>query len=110
MWRIWSMKRRATLRDMKTAPKDCTLIRLRLQAGDEFVGMYSDKFWGWVALHEIACPLIRDAIAFAGWEPIDQADITRMRRESPAPLATMPAEPVAIRPRIVKARRLKPRR
>jgi hypothetical protein len=25
---------------------------------------------GWVALHEIECPLIRGDIAFAGWQPV----------------------------------------
>jgi hypothetical protein len=59
---------------MTTAPKDGTLVRLRLREdGRQFVGYYSDRWWGWIE-HGDPCPVIRGDIRFAGWEPIDGAD------------------------------------
>jgi hypothetical protein len=58
---------------MPTAPRDGTLVRLWLRDGGDFVGLYSDKWWGWVAFFEIECPLIRGDIAFAGWQPVADA-------------------------------------
>jgi hypothetical protein len=58
---------------MSTAPRDGTLVRLWLGAdGSDFVGCYSDKWWGWID-HGDPWPLIRGDIRFLGWQPIDQA-------------------------------------
>jgi hypothetical protein len=67
------------MRDISTAPKDGTNIGLNLRKGDNFAGMYSGKYWGWVALYEIACPLIRGDNQFAGWEPISAAQLRQIR-------------------------------
>ncbi len=87
-------------RPMSAAPHDGTLVRLWLRDGIDFVGYYTDRWWGWVDLHD-PLPLIRGDIQFLGWEPVDQVD-PLIQRESPrrgAPIAVTPA----IASRIVKA-------
>jgi hypothetical protein len=46
---------------MPNAPKDGTPVRLHLRDGSVFVGQYSDRWWGWIALLD-PWPLIRGDI------------------------------------------------
>src|ERR1700722_16061655 len=97
---------------MSEAPRDGTPVRLHLRDGSDFVGLYTDRWWGWVALLD-PWPLIRGDIRFAGWEPVSDEELRQIRRQlrrrvpSAAAVAT---EPVTPRPVIVKARKPKPRR
>jgi hypothetical protein len=43
------MKRRP-FRDIANAPRDGTPVRLHLRDGSDFVGRYTDRWWGWIAL------------------------------------------------------------
>ena len=53
------------------------LLRLFLKAGREpFIGYYSGCFYGWASACEDV-PLIRGAIAFAGWQEVDQGEARR---------------------------------
>jgi hypothetical protein len=98
---------------MTTAPKDGTLIRLRLREdGRQFVGYYTDRWWGWIE-HGDPWPLIRGDVRFVGWEPIDHAEyrnrrlLERVQHSTPEPVVTpeAAAQPgPLIGSRIVKAR------
>jgi hypothetical protein len=71
------------MQPMASAPRDGALIRLWLrQDGSDFIGYYSDKWFGWVAAHEDV-PLLRGDIRFLGWAPVDQAELLNapMRKE-----------------------------
>ena len=74
---------------MASAPRDGTLIRLRLRARTDLIGYYSDKWWGSVDYAD-PCPLIRGDNKFLGWEPVDQADylnapiMRKRRRKGPS--------------------------
>jgi hypothetical protein len=58
------------MQPMASAPRDGTLIRLWLREdSSDFIGYYSDKWFGWVSNHE-PIPLIRGD----NWEPVDQAE------------------------------------
>jgi hypothetical protein len=95
---------------MSEAPRDGTPVRLHLRDGSDFVGLYSDRWWGWVPLLD-PWPLIRGDIRFAGWEAIADEEVRRNRQllrvPSAAVVATVPATP---RPTIVKARKPRARR
>jgi hypothetical protein len=97
---------------MPNAPKDGTPVRLHLRDGSVFVGQYSDRWWGWIALLD-PWPLIRGDIRFAGWEPVGDEELRQIRQQlrcrvpSAAAVATVPVTP---RPVIVKARKPRPRR
>jgi hypothetical protein len=74
------------LMPMSEAPKDGTSVRLHLRDGSDFVGRYSDRFWGWVALLD-PWPLIRGDIRFAGWEPVGDEEVRQIRRQLRVPSA-----------------------
>jgi hypothetical protein len=103
------MKRRP-FRDIVDAPRDGTPVRLHLRDGSDFVGLYSDKWWGWVALLD-PWPLIRGDIRFSGWEPVADEEVRQIRRQlrvpSAAAVATVPVTPRSV---IVKARKPRARR
>ena len=90
---------------MSTAPRDGTLVRLRLCEGPAFIGYYTDRWWGWVDYHD-PLPLIRGDIAFLGWEPVHQAELLiRREQDHPdAPVVVQPPPPV-LTSRIVTARK-----
>jgi hypothetical protein len=69
------------LMSMRSAPRGGTLIRLLLRDGGDFVGLYSDKWWGWIEFGDV-WPLIRSDIRFAGWAPIDAAELKQIRQRS----------------------------
>jgi hypothetical protein len=95
---------------MSDAPRDGTLVRLHLRDGTDFVGYYTDRWWGWVALPD-PWPLIRGDIRFAGWEPVADEEVRQIRRQLRVPAAAVVAtKPVTPRPVIVKARKPRPRR
>jgi hypothetical protein len=94
---------------MSDAPKDGTPVRLQLRDGVDIVGYYSDRWWGWVALLD-PWPLIRGDIRFAGWEPVADEELHKIRQERRVPPAAVVATvPTAPRPVIVKARKPKRR-
>jgi hypothetical protein len=64
----------ARFRDISTAPREGTLIRLWLRDGSDFVGQYSDRYWGWVALHEINCPLNPIASCSCGGRSVEGSE------------------------------------
>ncbi len=98
------------LRPMSAAPKDGTSVRLHLRDGSNFVGRYTDRWWGWVALLD-PWPLIRGDIRFVGWEPVADEEVRRIRQQSRVPRAAAVAtEPVTRPPVIVNARKPRPRR
>jgi hypothetical protein len=104
------MKRRP-FRDIANAPRDGTPVRLHLPDGTDFVGYYTDRWWRWVALLD-PWPLIRGDIRFAGWEPIGDEEVRRLRQQSRGRVpftAVMATEPVTRPPVIVKARKPKRR-
>ena len=87
------------LRPMSEAPRDGTALRLHLRDGTDFVGLCSDRWWGWIALLD-PWPLIRGDIRFTGWEPVADEEVMRMRRALRVPRAAAVAiEPVALRPK-----------
>lgn|SRR5271166_6998747 len=90
---------------MPTAPRDGQLVRLWLRDGTDFIGYYTDRWWGWVDYYD-PVPLIRGDIRFLGWEPVDQA-APLIRREQGHPGAPVVVEPTppALASRIVKARK-----
>jgi hypothetical protein len=97
---------------MSEAPKDGTPVRLRLRDGSYFVGYYTGRWWGWVALLD-PWPLIRGDIGFTGWEPVAGEELRQIRRQLRVripPAAGVATEPVTPRPVIVKARKPRPRR
>jgi hypothetical protein len=58
-------------RPIAEAPLDGTRLRLWGKPGSgSFVGVYSPKFFGWVELAEIVCPLIRHDVTH--WAPADR--------------------------------------
>jgi hypothetical protein len=58
----------------RSAPRNGTLTRLWLREDStDFVGYYSDKWFGWVSYHE-PVPLIRGDFRFLGWGPVEQAE------------------------------------
>jgi hypothetical protein len=73
--------RAEALMPMRSAPRGGTLIRLLLRDGGDFVGLYSDKWWGWIEFGDV-WPLIRSDIRFAGWAPIDAAELKQIRQRS----------------------------
>jgi hypothetical protein len=77
------MKRRP-FRDIANAPRDGTPVRLHLPDGTDFVGYYTDRWWGWVALLD-PWPLIRGDIRFAGWEPVGDEEVRRLRQPVAGP-------------------------
>jgi hypothetical protein len=94
------------------APKDGTPVRLHLHNGSDFVGYYTDRWWGWIALLD-PWPLIRGDIRFAGWEPVADEEVRQIRRQlrgGVPPAAAVAIGPVTQRPVIVKARKPRPRR
>jgi hypothetical protein len=92
------------------APHDGTPVRLHLRDGTDFVGLYSDRWWGWIALLD-PWPLIRGDIRFTGWEPVSDEEVRRIRQRLRVPrAAAVVTEPAAVRPAIVKARKPRPRR
>jgi hypothetical protein len=97
---------------MSNAPKDGTPIRLYLREGGDIVGYYTARWWGWVPLLD-PWPLIRGNIRFAGWEPIGDEEVRRMRQAvrdpSAAAVAAVPATARPPRPVIVRARKPRPR-
>jgi hypothetical protein len=95
---------------MSEAPHDGTPVRLHLRDGTDFIGHYSDKWWGWVALLD-PWPLIRGDIRFAGWEPVADKELRQIRQQLLVPPAAMVATVSATpRPVIVKARKPRPKR
>ena len=103
---------KGALRPMSDAQRDGTPVRLHLRDGSDFVGYYTDRWWGWVALLD-PWPLIRGDIRFIGWEPVADEEVRRIRRQLRVripPAAAVATVPMTVTPRpvIVKAR--KPRR
>ena len=98
-------------RPMSAAPKDGTPVRLHLRRdGTDFIGLYSDRWWGWVRLLD-PWPLIRGNIRFAGWEPVADEEVRRIRQQLRVPRAAVVATvPVTPRSVIVKARKPRARR
>jgi hypothetical protein len=99
------------LRPMSEAPRDGSAVRLHLRDGTDFVGYYTDRWWGWVPLLD-PWPLIRGDVRFTGWEPVADEEVRRIRQQSRGrvpPAAVVATEP-APRPVIVKARKPRPRR
>ncbi len=97
---------------MSKAPRDGTPVRLHLRDGSDFVGQYSDRWWGWIALLD-PWPLIRGDIRFAGWEPVGYEEVRRLRRQSRGRVpsaAVVATAPMTRPPVIVRARRPKRRR
>jgi hypothetical protein len=97
---------------MSVAPRDGTPVRLHLRGGSDFVGLYSDRWWGWIALLD-PWPLIRGDIRFAGWEPVADEEVRQIRRQLRSrvpPAAAVATEPVTQRPVIVKARKPRAKR
>jgi hypothetical protein len=95
---------------MSDAPKDGTPVRLHLRDGTDFIGHYSDRFWGWVQLLD-PWPLIRGDIRFSGWQPVGDEELRQARRQMRVPPAAVVATvPVTPRPVIVKARKPRARR
>jgi hypothetical protein len=86
---------------MSEAPKDGTPVRLHLRDGSDFVGQYSDRWWGWIALLDPR-PLIRGDIRLTGWQPASE-EVRQLRRHlrgrvpSAAVVATEPAPPTGDR-------------
>ena len=104
-----SMRRPKVLSGMKSAPRDGTLIRLHLKAGGDFIGYYTDRWWGWIAYRDV-CPLILGDITFAGWEPVDQEaaraePIKKVEGRGAAPaIEVMPLAEAPRKSAIVKAK------
>jgi hypothetical protein len=97
---------------MSEAPRDGTPVRLHLRDGTDFVGLYSDRWWGWIALLD-PWPLIRGDVRFSGWQPVSNEEVRQLRRQLRGrvpPAAVVATEPVTPRPVIVKARKPRPRR
>jgi hypothetical protein len=98
---------------MSMAPRDGTPVRLHLRDGGDFIGYYTDRWWGWIALFD-PWPLIRGDIRFAGWEPVGDEELRQLRRplrgRVPAVAAVVASEPETPPPVIVKARKPRPRR
>jgi hypothetical protein len=96
--------------DMTTAPHDGTPVRLHQRDGGDFVGHYSDRWWGWVPLLD-PCPVIRGDIRFTGWEPVADEELRQHRQQLRVPSAAVVVTvPVTPRPVIVKARKPSPMR
>jgi hypothetical protein len=97
---------------MSNAPKDGTPVRLHLHDGSDFVGYYTDRWWGWVALLD-PWPLIRGDIRFSGWEPVADDELRQIRQQLKLMVprtAVVATATVTPRPVIVKARKPRPRR
>jgi hypothetical protein len=92
---------------MSTAPRDGTLVRLRLKDGADFVGYYSTKWFGWVD-YDDPLPLIRGDIAFLGWSPTEQGErLIRLEpNDAAAPVPTKSAAAVVVTPGPVLANRI----
>jgi hypothetical protein len=71
---------------MSDAPKDGTPVRLHLRDGCDFIGLYSDHWWGWIALLD-PWPLIRGDICFTGWEPVSDEEVRQLRERTRVPRA-----------------------
>ena len=108
------------LQPMATAPRDGRRVRLWLRDGGDFVGYYTDRWWGWVDAADFH-PLIRGDIRFLGWTTVDEDDaLVRPAVASLGPAAApvvqvetpvvSEARPVKITSRIVTARKPRPRR
>ena len=70
--------------------------------GTDFDRVYSDRWWGWVALLD-PWPLISGDIRFAGWEPIADEELRQVRQQLRVPRATVVATvPVTKRPATVR--------
>ena len=75
---------------MSEAPHHGTPVRLHLRDGSDFVGCYSDRWWGWVALLD-PWPLIRGDIKFTGWEPVADEELRQIRQQLRVPPAAVVA-------------------
>jgi hypothetical protein len=69
----------------------------------DFIGRYTDRWWGWVPLLD-PWPLIRGDIRFDGWEPVADEEVRQMRqaRARPAPVVDKAVATVTKRPVVVR--------